>query len=153
MAPPSGRAPASAGPGRHRRRCRRCSGRRPGPGRSSRARRTRGKQTEQAFPPATYFRTPEDPPPSQYPLAKPQDCGGEDLPDCSFEIGEHPWCNYNVDQGEKPDGRSVSDSDVAFDDKRGAGGTGAPISFDFDPNLSLTYDLGEVLPLGDSQFV
>jgi hypothetical protein len=107
--------------------------------------------TEQEFPADDIFPAPEEPI-GQYPLAKPAGCGGENEPDCDFAIGDHPWCNYVVDPAEAPAGRAVSDSDPAFGDKKGSAGSSGPIRFDFDPNLDISYDVPEVLPLGDSKF-
>jgi hypothetical protein len=106
--------------------------------------------TEQEFNPATFF----PPPPEKlgdYPPAKPGSCGGDTEPACNFPTGDHPWCHFNVDVTEAPQPRTVSDSDPAFGNKQGHSGRG-PIKFDFDPNLSLTYNVTDPLPLGDAKF-
>lgn len=116
--------------------------------------------TEQLFPAETFFPDPEqfiDP----FPSAKPENCGGDNEPDCEFVDGKHPWCNYTLDTDDEnvPEPREVSDSSPAFGDKRGGSGNkprsdgkAGPISFDFDPNLTLSYDIEQPLPLGDSEF-
>jgi len=115
--------------------------------------------TEQEFVPTDFF-PPTEPknPPGEFPSAKPAGCGGDGEPACAFPVGgDHPWCKYGVDPNQQPVNRGVSDAQPPFvdaqgRDKQGKGGSGGPISFDFDPNLSINYDLGEPLPLGDSRF-
>jgi len=121
--------------------------------------------TPSPFPADDLF--PEDPPtpePTPYPLAGPDTCGGPGQAACDFPIGAHPWCNYKVDPAETPSCgqstttpgapcKSVSDADPAFGDKKGASGhDSGPIRFDFDPNLDISYEFGNPLPLGDTQF-
>lgn len=107
--------------------------------------------TAQVFPPDTFFPRPVEKP-SEYTSAKPPGCGGTGEPACSFPVGEHPWCKYKVDPSEAPGVRNVSDAAPAFGDKKGSSGRLGPISFDFDPNLELNYDISEPLSLGDAKF-
>lgn len=101
---------------------------------------------------------PEPPPktPIQYPTADSElgACGGEGEPDCHFAAGEHPWCHFRVDQSERFGRSDVSDADD-FGDKQGTTERTGPLSFDFDPNLSLYYEIPsdkDLLPLGDAEF-
>jgi hypothetical protein len=113
--------------------------------------------TTTTFPAGEIFPETEQPL-GAYGEAKPPDCGGENedgtqQPDCNFDIGDHPWCNYIVGSEDKPAAPTVSDTDPAFNDKQGTGGGSGPIRFDFDPNLSISYDVKEpLLPLGDGRF-
>ncbi len=98
--------------------------------------------------------TPDPKPPIEYPTAESElgSCGGDGEPACSFGIGNHPWCKYDVDQSEKFGRSDVSDADD-FGDKQGTTERAGPLSFDFDPNLSLFYEIPkDLLPLGDAEF-
>ncbi|HXK18098.1 MAG TPA: C-type lectin domain-containing protein, partial [Polyangiaceae bacterium] len=115
--------------------------------------------SEQEFVPNDFF-PPNEPstPPGEFPSAKPPGCGGDNEAACTFPVGgSHPWCKYGVDPDQQPVNRGVSDTEPPFTDsqgrdKGGRGGSAGPISFGFDPNLSINYDLGNPLPLGDSEF-
>jgi hypothetical protein len=112
---------------------------------------------EQEFTPATFFPPagPPDDDATSFPGAKPDGCGDDDPP-CSFAVGEHPWCKFKVDQDKEGiDKKDVSDDDFKNDagvDPQGSGGSEGPIRFDFDPNLSIMFDIGDLKPLGDSNF-
>jgi hypothetical protein len=106
----------------------------------------------QGFPAETLFPEPAETAQS-FPIAKPDGCGAEDEePDCVFDIGEHPWCKFELEPGQGLAEKPISDSDAPFDDKQGKGGGAGPVRFDFDPNLSVTYHVPEPLPLGDARF-
>lgn len=106
---------------------------------------------EQAFPSDSFFPEIEETP-SAFPTAKPDGCGGEGEPACDYAIGEHPWCNFQIEPGQAPGDKLISDSDPLFGDKQGTGGGSGPIRFDFDPNLGVSYTGFEALPLGDARF-
>jgi hypothetical protein len=99
--------------------------------------------------PATIFPEPEEVP-LKYGDAKPPGCGDGSEPDCTYPVGEHPWCKYQIADA-APLANDVSDVND-FGDKRGSGGSTGPIRFDFDPNLALEFAFDSPLPLGDSKF-
>lgn len=97
------------------------------------------------FPPAL----PEGP--GRYESAKPVGCGGDGEEPCEFAMGEHPWCSFRGEMLKPASAVEVSDDSDAIGDKRGQGGNSL-LSFDFDPNLDLNYDLASFDPLGDGDF-
>lgn len=111
------------------------------------------------FDEAVAFPEPDEPT-KAFESAKPPNCGGEDEAICQYEIGQHPWCklalnDYLTDDGQNPDatkvGSDVADDDPQFGDKQGGAGHGEAISFDFDPQLTMDYDVN-ALPFGDAKF-
>jgi hypothetical protein len=89
--------------------------------------------------------------PAQYESPKPAGCGGDGEDPCEFAMGEHPWCSYAGELLKPADAVEVSDDSDAIGDKRGQGGNSL-LSFDFDPNLDLNYDLLNYDPLGEGDF-
>jgi hypothetical protein len=89
--------------------------------------------------------------PGAYESAKPDGCGGEGEAPCQFAMGEHPWCSYAGEVLKPAAPIGVSDDSDAIGDKRGQGGNSI-LSFDFDPNLDLNYDLLNYDPLGEGDF-
>src|SRR5690606_36785920 len=83
-------------------------------------------------------------------LSKPAGCGGIGEPPCAdvYAQGEHRWCNYTAREGDtsRPGIIDISDADPAMGDKGGGGTSGDILSFDFDPNLDLQYDLSALNP-------
>lgn len=96
---------------------------------------------------------PQELPPAadRYESPKPDGCGGDGEPPCEFAMGEHPWCSYAGEVIKPATPVEVSDDSDAIGDKRGQGGNDL-LSFDFDPNLDLNYDLLNYDPLGEGDF-
>jgi len=106
--------------------------------------------TETPFNPDQAFQKPEAPVVTAYADGKPSGCGSPGEPACSFGTA-HPWCTAqlnNADNKTKP--QAVTDKDSS-DDKKGHSGAGGNLTFDFDPNLSLDYDMTPQL-FGDGEF-
>jgi len=105
------------------------------------------------FNPDTAFQQPDAPVATPFAEAKPNDCGDPDQP-CSFGSA-HPWCNPQVSSDDnKVKSQAVADNGSTDDKKGHAGGTGTntgPVTFDFDPNLALSYNITPSL-FGDSTF-
>ncbi|HEX2734315.1 MAG TPA: lectin-like protein [Polyangiaceae bacterium] len=115
-----------------------------------------GLQPTEFVPEAFFPPAPDAPPALDYEPAKPPDCGGVDEPPCGdvYGIGEHPWCHYVPREGDsvRPDGPiDVSDDSDAIGDKKG-GASSSVLSFSFDPNLELNYDIASFNPLSDDGF-
>lgn len=106
--------------------------------------------TPSVFNPDTAFQEPDAPVTTAFPEAKPNGCGDPGQP-CSFGPA-HPWCSPQVnadDNKAKP--QAVADNGSS-DDKKGHSGSNGPLNFDFDPNLSLTYNIDTPALFGDSSF-
>jgi hypothetical protein len=108
--------------------------------------------TKTVFDPDTAFQKPEAPVTTPYEGAKPTGCGtvadGESA--CQFKT-DHPWCNPQVNPADnKTKPQAVSDQ-TAGGDKQGHSGGSGKVTFDFDPNLTLNYDMTPTL-FGDSDF-
>lgn len=115
-----------------------------------------GLQPTQFVPEDFFPEAPESPPVGDYEPAKPPGCGGVDEPPCGevYGIGEHPWCHYKPREGDsaRPDAPiNVSDDSDSIGDK-GGGSSSSVLSFAFDPNLELNYDLANFNPLSEDSF-
>lgn len=103
--------------------------------------------TPTQFNPDDYFEPPAPPAEITYESSKPADCGGVGEPACGdvYATGEHPWCHYAAREGDtsRPGTIDVSDADMG---DKGGGGSSGILTFDFDPNLDLQYDLSGFNP-------
>lgn len=82
-------------------------------------------------------------------------CGVSGFPACDFDPPtEHPWCKYTTraEDNAAPVGPiAISDDSAALGNKKGSAASG-PVSFNFDPNLDVEYDVSSFDPLGESSF-
>ena len=112
--------------------------------------------TTTSFNPEQVFQEAPEPEAQTYESAKPSDCGGIGEPSCAdvYGLGEHPWCQFGLREEDRSGGgiTGLSDHDSdALDDKKGGGQTSV-VSFSFDPNLDLEYDLDGFDPFSEADF-
>jgi hypothetical protein len=101
------------------------------------------------FDPDQAFEDPDPAVTTPFADAKPAGCGDPSSP-CSFGT-THPWCNPQVNTDDnKIKSQGVTDQGSS-DDKKGKSGSGGALTFDFDPNLSLDYNISPAL-FGDATF-
>ncbi len=116
-----------------------------------------GDTSQTPFDPKTVFPKPDDPVVAPFPDAIPTQCGGTGQPTCDAIGVGHEWCNYNPKDADiKVKTPSISDKNATnpgdAQGKHGSSSPGGPISFDFDPNLTLSYNAQPSI-LGSANFV